>query len=166
MKEEIVTSTSTPNNISVDGSVQLVTFELCNELYGFEVTGVQEVIKFDKLTPAPGSNAMIEGVIDLRGDIIPVIDLRKRFKLSSYDSYKDSKILIIEVNEYIFGVIVDKVDEVSTFPLSDFSPPPPGTNQIGSEYTIGVTHLKEQLLQYLDLEQVVNTKRIMEEIDG
>ncbi len=143
--------------------VQLVTFEVNQQLFGIEVTTVQEVIKFNSITPTPGASEIIEGVIDLRGNIVPVIDLRKRFRLASAENQTGSKIIIAEVKEYIFGFIVDKVNEVHTFPISEFAPPPPGVSAPGSEYTVGMAHLGERLLLFLDIEQVLDVERLLGE---
>lgn len=145
--------------------VQLVTFEVGQELFGLPVASIQEVIKFSRLTPAPGAMDILEGVIDLRGDIIPVIDLRKRLQLEM-DTAKNnaSKILITEIGEYIFGIIVDKVDEVLSLSSDDFLPPPPGTIQSGSEFIVGVTRVNGRLLLYLDIDQVVKIDQIIQEM--
>ena len=145
------------------GTVQLVTFEINQELFGIEVSHVQEVIKFNTITPAPGAMKTVEGVIDLRGDIIPVIDLHKRFNMEPPREERGSKILITEVREYIFGFIVDKVDEVCTFPLAEFSPPPPGITRPGSDFTVGVGHQGERLLLYLDIEKVLDIDQLLQE---
>ena len=164
MIEEQTTVATPLESLSGKDTIQLVTFEIDEEYFGIEVSCVQEVIKFDRLSPAPGALEIIEGVIDLRGDIIPVIDLRKLLKMATGESNEGTKILIVEVSEYVFGFIVDKVDEVSTFAASEFAPAPPGTNHSGSEYTVGVTHKDEKLLLYIDIEQVFNIKKIFKEV--
>ncbi|MGK0290774.1 MAG: purine-binding chemotaxis protein CheW, partial [bacterium] len=144
-------------------TVQLVTFEVGKELFGIEVLKIQEVIKYDQVTPTPGSVELIEGVIDLRGDIIPIIDLHKRFDLEIPKDFSKTKILIVEIQEYIFGFIVGKVNEVCNFNLQDFNPPPPGTTQLGSEYTIGVGRKNERLFIFLDVDRVVDILELTQE---
>ena len=107
---------------------------------------------------------MIEGLIDLRGDIIPVVDLHKRFQLPTPESYIGTRILIAEVQDYIFGLIVDKVEEVCTFPLVDFAPPPIGSNQAGQEFTVGVARKNQRLLMYLDVERLLNVEQLLKEV--
>lgn len=143
--------------------VELVTFEVNDKHFGIPVSEVEEVIEFIPPTPAPGSLEGLEGVIDLRGDIIPVMDLHKRLGISIPESRSNSRILITEMHDYIFGLIVDKVNNVCLHPLAEFHPPPPGTNSVGSEYTVGILRQPDQLLLYLDLERVLNIGHLLEE---
>lgn len=143
--------------------VQLVTFEVGNGVFGIDVSKVQEVIKYEKVTPTPESIDIVEGIIEVRGNIIPVIDLHKRFHLDLPSTYSKCKILITEVKGYVFGFIVGKVDEVSSIALSDFSPPPPGSSHPGSEFTIGIAHRYDQLLLYLDIDLVLNIDELLRE---
>lgn len=143
-------------------SVQLVTFEVNGQLFGIEVTKIQEVIRADTITATPGSSDIIEGVIDLRGNILPVIDLKKRFMIESDPNRKGMRIIIAEVRDYIFGFIVDKVNEVHTFAVSEFEAPPPGVSAPGSEYTVGMAHKGEELLLFLDIEKVLDIERLLE----
>ncbi len=147
----------------VKKQIQLVIFELSRKLFGIEVNKVQEVIKFKEITPAPGSLNVLEGIVDVRGEVVPVVDLRKRFQMEARFS-KETRILIAEVQNYLFGFIVDRVEEVGAFVLSDFTPAPPGTNQAGSEYTVGVTHRGEQLLLYLDVEHLIDADQLLQEV--
>lgn len=143
--------------------VQLVTFEVNGQLFGIEVTKVQEVIRFDTITATPGSSEIIEGVIDLRGNIIPVIDLKNRFHIPTTPNKKGKRIIITEVRDYIFGFIVDKVNEVHTFAINEFEPPPPGVSAPGSEYTVGMAHKGDELLLFLDIEKVLDIERLLEQ---
>ncbi len=144
-------------------TVQLVTFEVNHQLFGVEVNKVQEVIRCNMITPTPGATEIIEGVIDLRGAVIPVIDLRKRFNLEKVDNQKGRKIIITEIRDYIFGFIVDKVNEVHMFAVAEFEAPPPGISAPGSEYTVGMAHKGDQLLLFLDIENVLNIDQLLEE---
>lgn len=144
--------------------VQLVVFEVDKQLLGIEVTKVREVIKFSQLTLTPGASASIEGIVELREGIIPVIDLRKRLGMNPFSDYSGTNIVITEINDYIFGFIVDRVDKVSTFTISDFMLPPPGTTQVGNEYIIGVTKKDDVLLLYLDIDKVLNIEQLIEEL--
>ncbi len=142
--------------------VQLVLFEIDSELYGFDIQAVHEVIRFDRLTPSPGSIKIIEGVIDLRGDIIPVINLKKCFRKKSRSLKIGAKILITEVQKHIFGLIVDNVEEVASFPLSEFKPPSPGINHREKKFTIGIIQNKKRLLFYLDVEQILLSQQLFD----
>ncbi|MGK5095159.1 chemotaxis protein CheW [Deltaproteobacteria bacterium TL4] len=146
--------------------VQLVTFEVGGELFGVDVSKIHSVIKYDKVTPTPEAMDLIEGVIDLRGEIIPVVDLHKRFRLTIPEDYLKTKILIVEVREYIFGFIVGKVNEVYTFDLSEISAPPPGISRSGNEFTVGVLRKGDQLLLYLDVDEVLNIEELLKGYDS
>lgn len=143
--------------------VQLVVFELDDQLMGIEVSKVREVVKYSKLTPSPGSSELIEGIIELREGIIPVVDLRKRLEITTSVSYERTNIVITEIGDYIFGFIVDRVDKVSTFSLSEFILPPPGATKVGKEYIIGVTKKNDTLLLYLDIDNILNLKELIGE---
>ena len=92
------------------------------------------------------------------------MDLRKRFNIAMKAEYFNARIVIVEIQGFIFALIVDKVNEVSTFPLADFMPAPPGTNKAGSEFTVGIINQKGCLLLYLDLEQVLDITNLMQEL--
>lgn len=144
--------------------VQLVTFEVKQQLFGIDVSRVQEVIRFESIIETPGSLDLIEGVIDLRGNIIPVIDLRKRFKMNRLDDKTRQRIIIVESQDYIFGFVVDKVNEVYTFNVSEFELPPPGVSAPGSEYTVGMVHKEDALLLFLDIEKVLDLDQLLKEL--
>ncbi|MCG8337071.1 MAG: chemotaxis protein CheW [Proteobacteria bacterium] len=141
--------------------VQLVVFEIDTQLLGIEVSKVREVVKFSQLTKTPGSSDLIEGIIELREGIIPVVDLRRRLGIVSEASFEKTNIVITEIGDYIFGFIVDRVDKVSTFAISDFMLPPPGATMVGKEFIIGVTKKNGNLLLYLDIDNVLNIEELM-----
>lgn len=156
---------SQPENVAENTqrqNVQLVTFGIGQQLFGLEVSKVQEVIRYETLTHTPGASDIIEGVIDLRENIIPVIDLQKRFKMENTADLPGKQVIITEVEEYIFGFIVDKVFEVQTFEVEEFEPPPPGVSPPGHEYVIGIVHKDEELLLFLDIEKVLEIERLLE----
>lgn len=141
--------------------VQLVTFQLENNYFGINTDCIFEIVPFAELTPVPGAEDLIEGMIDLRGDIIPVLDVRKRLKLIPRSDSGNSKILIAEIQGYVFGFIVDRAENVCEFSITDFAPPPFGGNHPGGEFTVGVTHHKERLLIYLDVDQFLDIKQML-----
>ena len=141
--------------------VQLVVFEIDQQMLGIEVSKVREVIKFSQLTKTPGASELIEGIIELREGIIPVVDLRKRLGIKSGAGFDKTNIVITEVRDYIFGFIVDRVDKVSTFSIADFMLPPPGSTKVGREFIIGVTKKNGHLLLYLDIDNVLNIEELI-----
>ena len=142
-------------------TVQLVVFEINQALYGLPVSKVQEVINFSAITHTPGALESLEGVIDVRGDIIPVVDLHKRFRLPVPPSFQGCKILITEIRDFIVGFIVDKVNEVTVFPFQDVAPPPPGITQPGCDFTVGIIQKKGRLLLYLEVERLIDLDQLL-----
>src|SRR5437763_16976232 len=91
---------------------QLVVFELGAELYGVEIARVHEIIRLQAVTRVPRSPAFVEGVINLRGKVIPVVDLRRRFGLPSAEHTRSSRIVVVEIGDQVVGIVVDGVSEV------------------------------------------------------
>ena len=140
-----------------EGMMQFVGFGIGKESFGVNILSVQEIIRSTDVTPVPNSPSFIEGVINLRGDIIPVIDLRKRLKLFDPDKSQVSNwILILGIGNRIVGFIVDNVSEVLKL-TEDSIAPPPGIVIAGREnqYIQGVCEIGDQLLIILDFESVL-----------
>jgi purine-binding chemotaxis protein CheW len=132
---------------------QLVAFTLGDEEYGIPNTLVQEIIRFTPPRPIPGSSVHVEGVINLRGRIIPVVDLKRRFGISS--EAEDTKIVIVELAERTVGVIVDEVKEVITIDAETIEPAPSGVASASTEYIDSVAKLDGRLLVILELSQLL-----------
>ncbi len=135
--------------------VQLVVFRLGEEEYGVPITQVKEINLLTKPTRIPKSPPFLEGVINLRGEIIPVIDLKKRFELEHIRYSDDGRIMIVEINGSIVGLIVDEVSEVLRLPKSSIEPPPPVIAGITSTYLEGVGKLDDRMLILLDLNEIL-----------
>ncbi len=131
--------------------LQLVTFEVGEEEYAVDILSVQEINRMMELTRIPQSPPEVEGVINLRGRIIPVIDLRKRFGLTASDRDENSRIVVVEVQERTIGFIVDRVHEVLRIDRGIVEPAPSMVGSIDSEYIAGVGKLDDRLLILLDL---------------
>lgn len=149
---------------SDDAEVQLVVFRLGAEEYGVPITQVQEINHLTKPTKIPKSPVFLEGVINLRGEIIPVIDLKKRFEIDDAGYADDGRIMIVEINGSTVGVIVDEVSEVLRLPKSSIEPPPPVIAGITSTYLEGVGKLDDRLLILLDLNEIL-TEREQDELE-
>src|SRR6266516_3972712 len=102
---------------------QLVVFELGAELYGVEIARVHEIIRLQAVTRVPRSPAFVEGVINLRGKVIPVVDLRRRFGLPSADHTRSTRIVVVEIGDQVVGIVVDGVSEVLRVSTSIVEPP-------------------------------------------
>ncbi|MGB9791449.1 MAG: chemotaxis protein CheW [Thermacetogeniaceae bacterium] len=139
--------------------VQLVIFRLGSEEYGVPITQVQEIIHYSPPRKMPGTPPFVEGIINLRGKVIPVIDLKKRFELKgTEESSEDARIVVVDVGGHTVGVIVDEVSEVLRLPSSSIDPPPPIIAGIAAEYLWGVGKLQERLLILVDLEKILTER--------
>jgi len=136
--------------------LQLVTFHIGDEEFGVEILKVQEIIRMMGITRVPKAPEFVEGVINLRGKVIPIIDLRKRFGMAAQDHDKHTRIIVIEVNSVIVGFVVDSVSEVLRVPSSTVEPPPAIISGIESEYISGVGKLADRLLILLDLDRLLS----------
>ena len=137
--------------------VQLVTFKIGEEEFGVDILRVQEIIRTMEITRVPKSPDFVEGVINLRGKVIPIIDLRKRFGMEVREYDKHTRIIVIEINDMIIGFVVDAVREVLRIPADTVEPPPPAVmGGIDSEYIRGVGRLDDRLLILLDLDKLLS----------
>jgi purine-binding chemotaxis protein CheW len=144
---------------------QLVVFELAKEVYGLDIAKVQEIIRMQEITNVPRAPRFVEGVINLRGKIIPIIDMRKRFDLEASDHSPESRIIVVEIGTHTIGMIVDGVSEVLRIPTSVIEPPSPVVTTVDSEYLRGIAKLENRLIILLDLDKVLSyaEKRSLEE---
>ena len=135
--------------------LQLVTFNIAEEEFGVDILSVQEIIRLMQITTVPRAPACIEGVINLRGKVIPVIDLRKRFNLSAIERDSRTRIIVMEFGAKIVGFLVDAVSEVLRIPASTVEQAPAVVSGVGSEYIKGVGKLDDRLLILLDLDHLL-----------
>lgn len=136
--------------------LQLVIFRLANEEYGLPITKVHEINRLVPITKLPQTPSFMEGIINLRGRIIPVIDLRKRFSLSVSAHDDDTRIIIVEVSGQTVGIIVDAVAEVVRLPMAGIEPPPPAF-VLDSRYIYGVGKLEDRLLILLEIDNILSS---------
>lgn len=134
---------------------QLVVFELAGETYGVDIAWVHEIIRMQAITKLPRTPHFIEGVINLRGRIIPVIDLRKRFGLPAGEETPNSRIMVVEMAGVTVGMIVDAVSEVLRLPADSIEPPPPMMRGIDVAYLEGVGKWGDRLVIILNLDRVL-----------
>lgn len=141
-----------------DELLQLVTFSIGEEEFGVDILKVQEIIRTMEITKVPRAQDFVEGVINLRGKVIPIIDLRRRFALDSKEHDKHTRIIVIEINNMIVGFVVDSVSEVLRIPAGTVEPPPPVVAGLESEYISGVGKLHDRLLILLDLDKLLSNE--------
>jgi purine-binding chemotaxis protein CheW len=135
--------------------LQLVVFQLGVELYGVEIACVHEIVRMQSITRVPRAPAFVEGVINLRGKVIPVIDLRHRFHLPAAPHTRASRIVVVEIGDQVVGLVVDGVSEVLRVNTTLIEPPSPVVAGIDSEYLQGIARLPERLVVLLDLDRVL-----------
>ncbi|WP_256623144.1 chemotaxis protein CheW [Methanolobus chelungpuianus] len=142
----------TPNDL-----LQLVIFNLGTEEFGIDIMKVQEIIRLPDITRIPKSPDYIKGVINLRGKIIVVMDLDKRFGLPSKEITEESRIIVADVDGSIVGMVVDSVSEVIRLMASSVDPTPEIiTHSINASYLRGVGKIDDRLLILLNLENIIN----------
>jgi purine-binding chemotaxis protein CheW len=153
--------------------MQLVGFTIGKELFGVDILMVQEIIRAAPITPVPNSPDFVEGVINLRGHILPVIDLRKRLNLLTGEiDLKDTWILILDIQNKVTGFIVDSVTEVIKIQENTIEPPPDIIKAgLESQYLRGVCDIGAQLLILLDFKRILLLEEFkklsaMDETDG
>ena len=134
---------------------QLVVFQLGAEFYGVEIARVHEIIRLQTVTRVPRAPVFVEGVINLRGKVIPVVDLRRRFGLPMADHTRASRIVVVEIGDQVVGVVVDGVSEVLRVNGATVEPPSPVVAGIDSEYIHGIAKLDDRLVILLDLDRVL-----------
>lgn len=134
-----------------NAQLQLVTFEVADEEFAVDILQVQEINRMMALTRVPQSPPEVEGVINLRGRIIPVLDLRKRFGLGTANRNEHNRIVVVEVHGRVLGFIVDRVHEVLRINSSIVEPAPTMVCSIDSDFIAGVGKLEDRLLILLDL---------------
>lgn len=134
---------------------QLVTFSLGSEEFGVDIMRVQEIIRIPPITRVPKAETYIEGVINLRGNVIPVISLRTRFGMTRVEETDLSRIVVLQVQTKVFGVWVDAVTEVLRLDSEAIEPPPPISIGMDSQFIRGVGKIGERLLILLDLDHII-----------
>lgn len=134
----------------------IVLFELADEIYGIDISKVYEVIEMQPITIVPRTQSFVGGVINLRGKVIPVFDIREKLNLHCKNISEDTKIIIIEIAKNIAGIIADKVFEIVIVSKQIIdSPSPLILNSINSEYLEGVISLEEKLIILLNIENIL-----------
>ncbi len=144
----------------IAGEVKVIVFRLKDEEYGVEVNQVKSIEKLEHITRVPRTPKFVKGVINLRGVVTPIIDLRNRFALEE-TAYTDStRVIIVAVGEMEVGLIVDAANDVIDIPVNAIEPPPEVVGGVEAAYLRGVAKLERRLLILLNLDKVLNTDEI------
>ncbi len=144
------------NKATDDPILQWVTFRLDNEVYGINVMQVQEVLRYTEIAPVPGAPDYVLGIINLRGSVVTVIDTRLRFGLKTTEVTDNTRIVIIESDSQVVGILVDAVAEVVYLRQSEIETAPNVGNEDNAKFIQGVCHKDNTLLILVDLEKLMS----------
>lgn len=138
--------------------LQLVSFKIGNEEFGVDILKVQEINKMVPITKVPNSPVFVEGVINLRGKVIPIVDFRTRLGMQKIERTKDTRIIVVDVESRIIGFIVDSVSEVLRIPRNITEAPPEIVAGVDSEFIKSVGKLEDRLLILIDLDMILSNE--------
>jgi purine-binding chemotaxis protein CheW len=140
---------------AVEATEHLVSFFLAGEEYGIDVRLVQEIIRITEITQIPRAPEFIKGVINLRGRIIPVVDLKRKLSLGEVERTRQARIVVVKVRDRLTGLLVDGASQVLKVPLSIIEPPPEEVVEIDANLIRGVAKLEKRLIILMDLPRVL-----------
>jgi purine-binding chemotaxis protein CheW len=138
--------------------IQLVIFDLANEYYGLDIGAVDGIIAMQEITTVPQAPSFVEGITNLRGSVLPVIDLRKRFGLSEAQHTKDTRIVVVVMGEIKVGMVVDAVSEVLRVPEESIEPPSPLVASAASTFITGIAKIENRMIILVDLGKVLSVQ--------
>ena len=147
---------------------QLVTFQLGDELYGVDIMDVKEIVKIQSVRPIPNAPYYVEGIINLRGEIIPIINLHKRFHIkemtkdSDFDEFEEDEggFIILDIEGNKIGIIIDRINRVISVDKGEIKPPPQMLSGIGTEFIHGVVRQDQSYLIILDTRRLFNANEL------
>lgn len=134
---------------------QVVLFELGSETYGVDIAAVNEIIRMQPIARVPRAPFFVEGVINLRGRVIPVVDMGKRFRLDKVERGKNNRIVVVNIHGTIIGIIVDAVTEVLRIPINSIEPVADIITAADSDYLLGIAKLEKRMVILLDLDKLL-----------
>ena len=153
---EYVMSTRRTSAVELDNLCQLVSFRLGQEEFGIDILKVQEINRMVEITKVPQAPHYCEGIINLRGKVIPVINLRTKFDLEPVEWTRSTRILVCDVDGNMVGMIVDSVEEVRKIPQSTIEPAPNIVSSVNTDYINGIAKLNDRLLIFLDVAMIAS----------
>ncbi|MCD8501531.1 MAG: chemotaxis protein CheW [Bacillaceae bacterium] len=142
--------------------IKVIVFQLKDEEYGVEVEQVRSIERLQHITRVPRTPQFVKGVINLRGVVTPIIDLRNRFDLEVTEETESTRIIIVAVGKMEVGLVVDAANDVVDIPTSGIEPPPQVVGGVEADYLRGVAKLEKRLLILLNLDKVLNPKELDE----
>lgn len=143
------------SKVGEDPMLQWVTFKLAGETYGVNVMQVQEVLRYTEIAPVPGAPDYVIGIVNLRGNVVTVIDARYRFGLEPGEITDNTRIVILEAENHVVGILVDSVAEVVYLRLSEIETAPNVGNEESARFIQGVCHKNDELLILIELDKLL-----------
>ena len=141
-------------------SMQIVCFKIGKEDYGIEILKVQEILKLPKITSLPKSIDYIMGVIDLRGKVLPVIALSRRFEIEESDINRSRKAIVVNIKGKEVALAIDSVSSVARVETKDIEPPPPIVKGISGRYIVGIAKVGDDFIVILDIDQIFSADEL------
>ena len=148
--------------VSAAETDQMISFSIGEEDYGVDIQEVKEVIRIREITQLPKAPTFVKGVINLRGDVIPIIDLREKFGLEQQDYTDVTRVIVVEVDGKSIGMVVDRVSNVIKIPQDEIEPPPPLVGDLSGEYLRGIGKLGEKLIVLISIDKILTTDEKIE----
>ncbi len=149
--------------IDLEGDLsQLISFAVGDEEYGLDILGVKEVIRIRQITRLPKAPSFVKGIINLRGDVIPILDLRDRFGLEHQEYTNTTRVIVVDVDDKLVGMVVDEANQVVRIPADQIDPTPPIVGTLSAEYIRGVGKLDERLIILLNIDRILTTEEKVE----
>jgi len=145
---------------------QLISFTVGAEEYGLELLRVKEVIRMHQITWLPKAPFSVKGIINLRGDVIPIVDLRDRFGLEAAEHTNMTRVIVVEVEGRPIGMVVDSASQVVRIPSDQIEPPPPVMGGISRELITGVGKMDDRLIILLDVDQILTGDELRQIANG
>ncbi len=143
-------------------AAQYVTFSIGEEYYGVNATKVHEIIGMTKITHVPNSMAYMKGIINLRGSVVPVVDMRVKFTMEEKEYSDQTIIIIVEIKGRLFGMIVDSVSDVIGIAENSIQDTPHFSTKIESDFISGISNKNDQLIIMLDVDRILTSEEILE----
>ena len=146
-------------------TISLVTFKISNETYAIDIMEVNEIVKLTEITPIPNAPDFVDGIITLRGQIIPIVDLNKRFNFVPRTYTEEDElfraIVIIRVHDMTIGILIDQVNRVIPIDRNQIQPPPQMVSGVGAEFISGVVKQNDNLFVILDVQKLFSKKELL-----
>jgi purine-binding chemotaxis protein CheW len=147
---------------------QFISFSVGEEEYGLELLRVKEVIRIREITWLPKAPSFVKGIINLRGDVIPIVDLRDKFGLEAKENTAMTRVIVVEVEGRLMGMVVDSASQVVRIPVDQIDPPPPVLGGLSQEFITGVGKLDDKLVILLNADAVltVDERKALRSLDS